>query len=111
MIIKSWEYAKCSDCLYTGMKQSVYPDPGEVAKLEEMVSGVVWGTLQESSGNETYGVRRSLFYYEPALLPGYEYDPYFNWSSVPFPSQDRYAANAVDRTYNYVHVSALGQLL
>lgn len=94
--------------LAAGMKQSVWPNADEVAKLEDMVHGVVWGNLQlKNSGNETYGVKRSLFWYQPELVPNYQYDPYFNWSSVPFPSQDKEAASALDRTYNYVHVSAL----
>ena len=93
--------------LAAGMKQSVWPDPAEVAKLESMAHESVFGHLQADSGNETYSVKRSLFYYEPKLVPDYVYDPYFNWSSVPFPSQDKEAAYATDRTYNYVHVSAL----
>lgn len=93
--------------LAAGMKQSAWPDRAEVAKLEQMVEGPIWGNLQATSGNETYSVKRSLFFYEPKLVPDYDYDSYFNWSSVPFPSQDKEAAYATDRTYNYVHVSAL----
>ena len=93
--------------LAAGMKQSIWPDADEVAKLELMVDGPIWGALQANSGNETYSVKRTLFYYQPDLVPGYHYDPFFNWSSVPFPSQDKEAAYATDRTYNYVHVSAL----
>ena len=93
--------------LAAGMKQSVWPDQTEAVKLEQMVDGVVWGNLQATFGNETYSVKRSLFFYQPNLVPGYTYDSYFNWSSIPFPSQDKEAAYATDRTYNYVHVSAL----
>lgn len=93
--------------LAAGMKQSIWPNAAEVAKLEEMVDGPIWGTLQATSGNETFAVKRSLFYYQPHLLPAYSYDSFFNWSSIPFPTQDKEAAYATDRTYNYVHVSAL----
>ena len=91
--------------LSAGMKQAYWPVGDEVSKLEQFVSQVVWGRLQIDSGNETYAVRKSLFYYEPELVPGYEYDPYFNWEG--WSAWDREAAYLIDRTYDYVHVSAL----
>ncbi|KAK5174560.1 uncharacterized protein LTR77_001641 [Saxophila tyrrhenica] len=93
--------------LAAGMKQAIAPNAPEVAKLEQMVEQVVWGRLQISSGNETYAVRKSLFYYQPELVPNYEYDPYFNWTINPGESWDKEAAYLIDRTYDYVHVSAL----
>ncbi|KAK5138194.1 hypothetical protein LTR08_004889 [Meristemomyces frigidus] len=93
--------------LAAGMKQAFSANAEEVAKLEAMVHEVVWGRLQISSGNETYAVRKSLFYYQPELVPGYEYDPYFNWTSVPGETWSKEAAYLIDRTYDYVHVSAL----
>ena len=93
--------------LAAGMKQSVWPNAAEVAKLEQMVHGVVWGTLQVDHGNETYGVKRSLFFYQPELVPGFVYDPYFNWTVNPGETQNKSVAYELDRTYNYVHVSAL----
>jgi hypothetical protein len=59
-----------SSFLAARMKQSVWPNQAEVAKLEQMVDGVVWGNLQATSGNETYSVKRSLFFYQPNLVPG-----------------------------------------
>ncbi|KAK3718139.1 hypothetical protein LTR37_005254 [Vermiconidia calcicola] len=88
--------------LAAGMKQYVWPDADEVAKLEQMVEEVVWGGLQLTSGNETYAVRKSLFFYEPELVPNYEYDPYFNWTVNPGQSWDKEAAYLIDRTYNYL---------
>lgn len=93
--------------LAAGIKQSMSPVAGEVAKLETFVHDVVWGQLQISTGNDTYAVRKSLFYYEPDLVPGYAYDPYFNWTSVPGETWNKSAAYLIDRTYDYVHVSAL----
>ena len=93
--------------LAAGMKQAFSANAEEVAKLEDMVHQVVWGRLQISGGNETYAVRKSLFYYQPELVPGYEYDPYFNWTSVPGETWSKKAAYLIDRTYDYVHVSAL----
>ncbi len=40
------------------MKESIAPDPEEVAKLEGFVGQTLWGHLQESSGPHRYGVRR-----------------------------------------------------
>ncbi|KAI7185449.1 hypothetical protein KC363_g7128 [Hortaea werneckii] len=93
--------------LAAGMKQAFTPDASEVAKLEEFVGKVVWGRLQIDSGNETYAVRKSLFYYQPELVPGYEYDPYFNWTAVPGLTWDKEAAYLINRAYDCVHVSAL----
>ena len=91
--------------LSAGMKQAFWPVGDEVSKLEQFIDQVVWGRLQIDSGNETYAVRKSLFYYEPDLVPGYEYDPYFNWTA--WSAWDKEAAYLIDRTYDYVHVSAL----
>lgn len=93
--------------LAAGIKTSVSPTAGEVAKLEIFVHDVVWGTLQISSGNDTYAVRKSLFYYQPGLVPGYMYSPEFNWTSAPGETWNKSAAYLIDRTYDYVHVSAL----
>ncbi|KAI7528581.1 hypothetical protein KC331_g15673, partial [Hortaea werneckii] len=41
------------------------------------------------------------------LVPGYEYDPYFNWTAVPGETWDKEAAYLINRAYDYVHVSAL----
>lgn len=91
--------------LSAGMKQAYWPVAEEVSKLEQFIDQVVWGRLQIDSGNETYAVRKSLFFYEPELVPGYGYDPYFNWSG--WSAWDKEAAYLIDRTYDYVHVSAL----
>ena len=93
--------------LAAGMKQSVYPNASEVGKLETFVHDVVWGRLQIDNGNDTYAVRKSLFYYQPDVVPGYHYDPYFNWTSVPGETWNKAAAYLIDRTYDYVHVSVL----
>ena len=89
--------------LAAGMKQAFVSDAEEVSKLEEFVHEVVWGRLQIDTGNETYAVRKSLFFHEPELVPGYQYDPYFNWTTA----WDKEAAYLITRAYDYVHVSAL----
>jgi hypothetical protein len=90
--------------LAAAMKEFGEPDREEIAKLEDFVDGVLWGQLQESSGEHKYGVHKSLFYYQPdAMPPGY-YNPNFDWSS--WTSWNRKGAADVGRSYNYPHVVA-----
>ena len=85
-------------------KQFGEPDREEVAKLESFVDGVLWGHLQESSGDHKYGVHKSLFYYEPDKMPPDYYDPNDNWKS--WTSWNLKGATDLGRTYNYPHVVA-----
>ncbi|GAP93127.1 putative glycoside hydrolase family 43 protein [Rosellinia necatrix] len=82
------------------MKQSVQPSADEVAKLETFVDSVLWGTIQTSD----YAVRKSVFFYDKSVLPGYPYKTGFNWGS--WTSWNRAAAYSIDRAYDYVHVAA-----
>ncbi|PYH93437.1 hypothetical protein BO71DRAFT_381593 [Aspergillus ellipticus CBS 707.79] len=85
------------------MKQSIQPVASEVAKLEQFVKETVWARLQLTNGSTQYGVRKSLFFYEPSAVPGYDYSSDFYWPG----SWDKDAAYLLDRAYDYVHVSAL----
>lgn len=87
------------------MKQLVQPEKAEIKKMETFVDEVVWGGLQYTEGEKQYGVRKSLFYYEPELMPGGTYSSdidYGGWSSW-----DIEEAESVGRSYNYPHVAAL----
>ena len=87
------------------MKQLVQPDPGELAKMQRFVDEVVWGGLQYAEGELAYGVRKSMFYYQPDEMPEGTYSEdvrYGGWSSW-----DREHAMTVVRSYNYPHVAAL----
>lgn len=86
------------------MKEYLQPDPTEVAKLEQFVDGVLWGHLQNSDGPHKYGVHKSLFFYQPALVPGFTYDPKLNWTS--WTSWNKEGADDVGRSFNYPHVVA-----
>lgn len=86
--------------LAAAMKQAVRPDAGEVAKLERFVDGVLWKTIQTAD----FSVRKSIFYYEPAKMPGYTYNPSLDWSV--WWSWNKQASYAIDRAYDYVHVAA-----
>ncbi|KAF2162035.1 hypothetical protein M409DRAFT_69277 [Zasmidium cellare ATCC 36951] len=80
-------------------KTSVHPNPAQVEKLEQMALTSIWGQLQEKDGETKYGVKRSLFFYEPNAVPGFKYTIDSGW--------DKAAAFSVWRAYDYVHVSAL----
>jgi hypothetical protein len=87
------------------MKQLVQPDPGELEKLQRFVDRVIWGGLQYDEGDRIYGVRKSMFYYEPDSMPTGTYSPeirYGGWSSW-----DKEEALSVGRSYNYPPVAAL----
>ena len=87
------------------MKESVQAVPREVALLDTFVNTTVWGLLQISTpGTSMYGVRKSLFYYEPSLVPGYTYNTTFDWST--WESWNQATAYSTVRAYDYVHVSA-----
>jgi len=86
------------------MKESLAPTPEEVAKLETFVNHTVWGHLQESEGEQKYGVHKSLFYYQPDAMPAGYYDSSMNWRS--WTSWNKKDAADVGRSYNYPHVVA-----
>ena len=91
------------------MKQLVQPDPTELEKLQRFVDGVIWGGLQYDEGDRIYGVRKSMFFYEPDSMPPGTYSPeirYGGWSSW-----DKEEALSVGRSYNYPHVAALHWVL
>jgi len=90
--------------LAAAMKQYVEPAPDEVAKLEQFVDGVVWGGIQFKDGPKKYGVRKSLFYYQPDEFPANYYRSDLDWKS--WTSWNKQASEAVDRSFNYPHVAA-----
>ena len=91
------------------MKQLVQPDADELAKMQRFVDEVVWGGLQYAEGELSYGVRKSMFYYQPDEMPEGTYSQdvrYGGWSSW-----SREHAMTVGRSYNYPHVAALHWVL
>ena len=53
------------------MKLFAQPDADQIAKYQQFVDGVIWGGLQYKDGAQQYGVKRTLFYYDPTAMPGY----------------------------------------
>lgn len=90
--------------LAAAMKEFGQPDKQEVDKYQQFVDGVLWGGIQYKDGPEKFGVRKSLFYYQPDELPPNYYRSDLDWRS--WTSWSKKASEAVDRSYNYPHVAA-----
>ncbi len=89
------------------MKQLIMPDPEEVKKMEDFVNQTLWGGIQYNEGDLRYGVKKSLFYYEPQSMPDGTYDKEIRWApDGNFPSWNTKETNSVGRSYNYPHVAA-----
>jgi Family of unknown function (DUF5695) len=86
------------------MKELIQPNKGELEKLQEFVDGVLWGGLQYNDGPHQYGVRKSLFYYQPDEMPAGYYRTDLDWTS--WTSWNKKASEQVDRSYDYPHVAA-----
>lgn len=86
--------------LAAAVKQAIQPNAAEIAKLETFVDDVLFKTIQTSN----YAVRKSIFYYQPSLLPDYTYDSSYDWTN--WWSWDEADAYATDRAYDYVHVAS-----
>ena len=90
--------------LAAAMKEFGQPKKEEVTKYEQFIDKVLWGGLQYSDGPNKYGVRKSLFYYSPADVPGFQYDSSLNWTT--WTSWKKSEAESIGRGYNYPHVVA-----
>jgi hypothetical protein len=86
------------------MKQLVQPDPKEIEKLQLFVDHTLWGGLQLSEGPEKFGVKKSLFYYQPDEMPAGTYSKDVNYKT--WAAWNHKAANDLGRSYNYPHVVA-----
>jgi len=86
------------------MKEFVQPDKDELIKLQQFIDNLVWGQLQSKDGPHAFGVRKSLFYYQPDQMPPNYYNSKFDWKS--WTSWNKQASEAVDRSYDYPHVAA-----
>jgi len=86
------------------MKVLGQPKKEEVDKLQQFIDGPLWGGLQLSDGPQKYGVRKSLFYYEPNELPANYYRSDLNWKT--WTSWNKKASQDLGRSFNYPHVAA-----
>ena len=90
--------------LAAGMKEFGQPNKEEIGKYQQFIDKVLWGGLQYNDGPDKYGVRKSLFYYSPSDVPGFQYDAALNWTS--WTSWKKSEAESIGRGYNYPHVVA-----
>ncbi|KAF9469658.1 hypothetical protein BDZ94DRAFT_1242947 [Collybia nuda] len=86
--------------LAAAMKQYAQPNAAEVAKMEQFATQTLAGSLQNSDGT----VKKSVYFYQPALVPSYSYPTSINWGN--WWSWNQAASFAIDRAYDYVHVTA-----
>jgi Family of unknown function (DUF5695) len=93
----------------TIMKQLGAPDKDELAKVQQFEDGVLWGGLQYSDGPKKFGVRKSLFYYQPDQMPAGFYRKDFDWTT--WTSWNKEHAERVDRSFDYPHVVAADWVL
>jgi len=91
------------------MKQLGEPNKEELAKFQQFEDGVLWGGLQYKDGPKKFGVRKSLFYYQPDQMPAGFYNKDFDWSS--WTSWNKAHAERVDRSFDYPHVVAADWVL
>lgn len=85
------------------MKQLDNPNADEIARIEQLVDKTVVGRLQVADGDHAGGVKKSLFYYDPAAFPNL-YQPAKDWQSWTSWKKDQ--ADDLGRAYNYPHVAA-----
>ncbi len=86
------------------MKEFGQPDKEELDKYQQFVDKVLWGRIQYKRDEYRYGVRKSLFYYQPGDVLGSYYRDDVDWGS--WTSWDKKQSETVDRSYNYPHVAA-----
>jgi len=86
------------------MKQLMQPDKGELEKLQRFVDETLWGRIQFTEAPRAFGVRKSLFYYQPDELPSGYYRSDLNWGT--WASWNKKASEATDRSFDYPHVAA-----
>lgn len=90
--------------LAAAMKQYSHPVKAEVAKLDQFLMQTVSNVLQPTTANDSYAVRKSIFYYQPSLVPDYHYSTAIDWTN--WWSWDKAEAYDTERAYDYVHVTA-----
>ncbi|KAA1478083.1 hypothetical protein DENSPDRAFT_657361 [Dentipellis sp. KUC8613] len=85
--------------LAAAMKQYVQPSAAEVVKMEAFVNQTLWGSVQNFNGT----VKKSVYFYQPGLVPAYDYPSTIDWGN--WWSWNEAASYATDRAYDYVHVA------
>jgi hypothetical protein len=87
------------------MKELIAPKKEEIQKLEQFVDNTLWGGIQYNTADTLkYGVKKSVFYYEPKLMPEGTYSKDVNYKT--WAAWDKKGSDDPGRSYNYPHVAA-----
>lgn len=87
------------------MKQLIQPNKQEIDKLQNFIDATLWGGIQHSAVDTLqYGVKKSVFYYEPTKMPEGTYSKDINYKT--WAAWDKKGADDIGRSYNYPHVAA-----
>lgn len=87
------------------MKQLIQPNKLEIDKLQNFIDATLWGGIQHSAVDTLqYGVKKSVFYYEPTKMPEGTYSKDINYKT--WAAWDKKGADDIGRSYNYPHVAA-----
>ena len=86
------------------MKEFIAPDKNEIAQLQLFTDHTLFGNIQYSSGPHKYGVKKSVFYYQPDSMPKGTYSDSINWKT--WSAWSHKDASDTGRSYNYPHVTA-----
>ncbi|KAJ7784099.1 hypothetical protein B0H16DRAFT_1782821 [Mycena metata] len=80
------------------MKQFVQPSAAEVTKLEQFINLTLWGSVQNFNAT----VKKSVYFFQPALVPTYKYPTNISFGGT----WNQAASFLTNRAYDYVHVTA-----
>lgn len=87
------------------MKELIAPNKEEIQKLEQFVDKTLWGGIQYNTADTLkYGVKKSVFYYEPKLMPEGTYSKDINYKT--WAAWDKKGSDDPGRSFNYPHVAA-----
>lgn len=87
------------------MKELIAPKKEEIEKLEKFIDNTLWGGIQYNTADTLkYGVKKSVFYYEPTKMPEGTYSKDINYKT--WAAWDKKGADDPGRSYNYPHVAA-----
>ena len=86
------------------MKELIAPDKNEIEQLQAFTDHTLFGNIQYSSGPHKYGVKKSVFYYQPDSMPRGTYSDSINWKT--WSAWSHKDASDTGRSYNYPHVTA-----
>lgn len=84
-------------------KQLIAPNPAEIRKFERFYTETLEGSIQFTDGPTKFGVAKSLFWYDPAEAPDFDYDTALDWNTWSAWNRAHTASDA--RSFNYVHVA------